>query len=967
MKYILIISIALLLASCGKRTAINEKTLELTTYPYSDPDVTPHPENAFYPYFKYDGYAHQGQPQSWETVELENDYIRVTVIPAIGGKIWGAVEKSTGKEFIYFNHSVKFRNIAMRGPWTSGGIELNFGIIGHAPTTATPVDYFTRRNDDGSASCFVAAFDLITRTWWQVEINLQPDKAFFTTSTTWRNTTPFPQPYYQWMNAGYRAADDLVFIFPGQYYIGHEGDVHSFPFDEQGRDLSRYAAHTFGGDKSMHVLGNYNDFYGAYYENDRFGSVHHSPFNDKLGMKIFLWGLSQSGMIWEDLLTDTDGQYVELQSGRLYNQAVTRSGFTPFTQYAFAPCATDTWTEYWYPVKETGGMVKANDMGALNVVRRGDSVTVCFSPVQRIDDELAVYAGNHKIFGEQLSLDVLQAWQKTIPVDAAATSPLKVVLGDERLVYSEDPADNHLSRPVTSPADIDYQSAYGLYLQGQLALNENRYDDAVKLLKQSLTIEPYALHTLRSLGFIYCRRGRYAEADSCARVILSVNTYDPDGNFLYGLVNSRLGKTIDAIDGFKVAALSPALRPASYTCLAKEAAKNRQWVQALQYAEQGISAGAGEARQLQAVALRKSGKSADARKLITFIEHDEPLNHYARFEKYLLTGSENDQKEFLKYIRCELPHETFIEMAGWYESLNCVDEALKLYAFAPDYPIARYHSAYLLSRQGDNRCDSLLRKAESLPVRMAFPFRTEAVPVLEWATGKSGKWVNKYYLAILYSFLGEKEKASALWEQCADTPDDAVFYQARAQARTGEGRLKDLLHAESMEKSWRTGLALIRHYQETKQYDAMYEKAKEYAAAYPGNDMIGLKYATAMLQQKKYRECTGYLAGLNVLPNEGAYEGRTVYRKAWLFCALDNIRAGNYIEALSDVEQSKLWPEHLGVGKPYDENIDLSVENFITGYCNAKLNGTKPPQFAATPNSASDEVAKEAMQVCRGG
>jgi hypothetical protein len=79
------------------------------------------------------------------------------------------------------------------------------------------------------------------------------------------------------------------------------------------------------------------------------------------------------------------------------------------------------------------------------------------------------------------------------------------------------------------------------------------------------------------------------------------------------------------------------------------------------------------------------------------------------------------------------------------------------------------------------------------------------------------------------------------------------------------------------------------------------------------------------------------------------------------------VQAGKYQDALSDVEQSKLWFEHLGVGKPYDENIDLSVENFITGYCNAKLNGVKPSQFVATQNSASDEVAKETVQVCRGG
>jgi hypothetical protein len=966
MKYIVVFGIVFLLVPCyGKQAVIREEALELTTYPFEDPDPVPRPENAFYPYFKFEGYTHQGNPQTWNTVVLENDYIRVTVIPSIGGKIWGAVEKSSGKEFIYFNHAVKFRNIAMRGPWTSGGIELNFGIIGHAPTTATPVDYCTRKNDDGSVSCFVSAFDMVTRTWWQVEINLQPDKAFFTTSTAWHNTTPFPRPYYHWMNAGYRAADDLSFTFPGQYYIGHGGDVHAWRFDEKGRDLSRYAAHTFGGDKSMHVLGNYNEFYGAYYENDRFGSVHYSPFNDKLGMKIFLWGLSRAGMIWEDLLTDTDGQYVELQSGRLYNQAVTESSYTPFKQYAFAPYAVDTWKEYWYPVKETGGIVKANDMGTLNVTRSGNNVTISFSPVQHIDNELVVRAGEREILREHLSLDVLQAWHKTVAFNEA-DGHLKVVLGNDRLVYSEDPADNKLSRPVIAPSDFDHNSAYGLYLQGQQKMNENNYAEAINLLKQSLKKEPYAIHTLRELGTIYCWRGRFAEADSCARLILSVNAYDPDGNFLYGLVNSKTGKSIDAVDGFKTAAHSPALRAAAYICLAKEIAKQQQWLQMLQYAEQSIAAGNnhGEAWQLQTVALRKEGKNSEAEKIIARIEQYEPLNHYARFEKYLLTKSEKDLNNFKEHIRCELPHETFMEMAGWYENMGCNDEALRLYALAQDYPIALYRSAYLLYKQNDKRSTELLQKAESLSVRMVFPFRVETVPALEWAVSQSNKWTNKYYLAILYSFLDEDEKAVALWEQCGDTPEDAVFYQARAQYRTGEKRLQDLFRAESIEKSWRTGLALVRYFQESQQYDAMYEKAKEYVAAFPDNDMLGLKYAAAMLEQKKYRECTEFLSNLKVLPNEGASEGRRVYRKAWLFCALENVQAGKFKEAIADVEQSKLWLENLGVGKPYDEDINLNVENFIITYCNAKLNGGKLPQFDAK-SVPEDEVSKEVIRLCR--
>ena len=108
-----------------------------------------------YPYYRFDGYTNAPVDREWTVVELENAYLKVWVLPDIGGKIWAAFEKSTGKSFIYYNQVVKFRDIAMRGPWTSGGIEANYGIVGHTPNCATPVDYVVRTGDDGSASVTV--------------------------------------------------------------------------------------------------------------------------------------------------------------------------------------------------------------------------------------------------------------------------------------------------------------------------------------------------------------------------------------------------------------------------------------------------------------------------------------------------------------------------------------------------------------------------------------------------------------------------------------------------------------------------------------------------------------------------------------------------------------------------------------------------------------------------------------------
>jgi hypothetical protein len=177
---------------------ISESVQVFRTYPFSDPDPVARISN-IYPYFRFQGYSNRPVNRPWTIITLENPYIRVLVAPGVGGKILGAFEKSSGRAFIYYNHVMKFREIAMRGPWTSGGIEFNFGDIGHAPTTATPVDYVTRKNPDGSVSCIVGALDLPSRTEWRVEIRLPADKALFETRSYWFNPTDVSTSFYHWM------------------------------------------------------------------------------------------------------------------------------------------------------------------------------------------------------------------------------------------------------------------------------------------------------------------------------------------------------------------------------------------------------------------------------------------------------------------------------------------------------------------------------------------------------------------------------------------------------------------------------------------------------------------------------------------------------------------------------------------------------------------------------------------------
>lgn len=930
---ILLCATSLLQPLFAQQATVTETVETVKTYPFSDPDPVADPSDLFYPYFRFDGFSAKGTDRQWKVVSLENDYIKLTLFPEIGGKIWGAVDKTTGKEFIYNNHVVKFRDIAMRGPWTSGGIEFNFGIIGHAPTSSTPVDYVTRQKPDGSVSCYVSSYELVTRTLWTVEVNLPKDKAYFTTTTTWHNSSSIDQPYYQWMNAGYPAAGNVEFCYPGTNYIGHGGELHSFPLDEQGRDISWYEKNDFGNSKSYHIVGKYNDFYGAYWHDNDFGSIHHADYDEKLGMKIFLWGLSREGGIWEDLLTDTNGQYIELQSGRMYNQPASNSSLTPYKHTAFGPQATDRWTEYWFPVKGIKGVSKASRIGALNVLREDGFLKLYFSPLQKLSTTIKLYEGEKEMNSIPLNCGVLETWKDSIPLNkAVAAGRLKVVVGEDLLVYSEVPSDNITSRPKQLPADFDWSSAYGLYTQGEQWMNQKVLDKAEKFLLASLEKDPYFVPALTDLASLYYRQGRYDEALARCETALSINTYDGDVNYLYGLCNMALGNHTDAKDGFSVASYSPGVRSAAYEKLAEMYLMDRNWTKAEHYAlrskefnQMNLSAD-----HVLMVVYRKTNQPEKAKALIDPLLEDLPLYHAARFEQlYQGEGSGHPIDDLQSLIRNELPFETYMELAEWYESVGCTEEALSLLSCAGNYPIALYKQAYLLHQAGnDDESREMLQRAGALSPAMVFPFRPSSLKALEWAKTVQPDWKIDYYEALIRWANQDKAKALELLENCGEA-DYAPFYLSRASLKEGESRLADLLKAEQIEMSWRTGFALINHYVANNQWQKAVETGKKYTKKYPSNYYIGLKYAKALCETGQYQPCISLLSRMQVLPNEGSYAGRAVYREANLYRAMEQLSHKNYKQVVKSVETSKEWPENLGVGKPYDNMIDNRLEDYL--------------------------------------
>ncbi|HRI20582.1 MAG TPA: DUF5107 domain-containing protein, partial [Panacibacter sp.] len=781
-------------SAAQKNATIKEYKKVFTTYPFSDPNAIVDPSSKIYPYFRYDGFTDKPVQKEWKVVELENDYLKIMILPEVGGKIWSAIEKSTGKSFVYANSVIKFRDVAMRGPWTSGGIEANYGIIGHTPNCATPVDYTTFAKPDGSVSCVIGVLDLLTQTNWRMEINLPKDKAYITTTSSWYNGTALEQPYYSWMNTGIKAKGNLEFIYPGTHYLGHEGEYSDWPINkENGKDISFYENNDFGGYKSYHVFGKYTDFFGAYYHDDEFGMGRYSTHDDKAGKKIWIWGLSQQGMIWDHLLTDTDGQYVEIQSGRLFNQSAEGSTLTPFKHKSFAPRTTDSWTEYWFPVKQTKGFVKANNYGALNVKYERGWLKIYFSPLQNIDEELKVTDGEKVVYTKALQLNTMQVFSDSIQSNLNAEN-LMVTLGGNKLVYQSSPKADVLNRPLETPKDFDWNSVYGLYLQGKEDIHQRYYIPAEERLKACLAKDPNYAPALVELAALQYRNLLYNDALLTVKKALSIDTYDPAANYYYGLINVQLGNITDAKDGFDIAAMNSEYRSGAYVELSKIYFRLKDFVNAISYAEKSLINNQYnlDGYEMLAVIYRLQNDKAKAVEVLNKITAFDLLNHFAGFEKSLW---HNDmQSNFTLLIRNEMPQETYMQLANWYYDINQKEETKKLLALAPQDAEVLYWKAFLEHKRVD---------IKSINPDLALPFRAATKDILEELIKTNDNWMLKYHLALIYWSRNNIAKAKELFTACGNQSNYAPFYAAKANlfSDDAETNLKKALNLDSME--WR--------------------------------------------------------------------------------------------------------------------------------------------------------------------
>ncbi len=429
----------------------------MPTYEEGAPDPNP-PFDLFatdrfnYPYTLRENLTGKRVNHAWRAVYLENEYLKCSVLPDIGGHVYTCVDKLSGQPMFYANPSIKKAQIGYRGAWAAFGVEFNFPVS-HNWVSMSPVNFAYRKHEDGSASVTVGNIDRVYGMEWTVELVLRPGSTVFEEHVTLTNRSDVRHRFYWWNNGAVQVWDDSHIEYPMRFAASHGfTEVQPWPIDPDGTDLSVIRNQTKG-PVSLFVHGSREPFMAIWNPRTNTGTVHYADYAELPAKKIWSWGVDADGLDWRKALSDNNSAYAEVQAGLFRNQET----------YAFLePRQSIRFSEYWMPVRDTGGTSRANLSGVVNLSRIGDVLHAAFNANQEIRGaSVRVLDGMQVVAQEHLDLSPERTWKREIRIQNSAdrfTFELKSANGTILLRHTEGeydwtPIDQIRTGPQTSHAN----------------------------------------------------------------------------------------------------------------------------------------------------------------------------------------------------------------------------------------------------------------------------------------------------------------------------------------------------------------------------------------------------------------------------------------------------------------------------------------------------------------------------------
>ncbi|MCS6830304.1 MAG: DUF5107 domain-containing protein [Armatimonadota bacterium] len=659
-----------------------EETVTIPTYPVGK--ANPHPPFhrkgywEVYPYALLDHLSEEAEPRQYRALCLENAYLRVMVLPEIGGRVWSLYDKIGERECLHQPPSIKPALIGLTGAWIAGGIEFNFPI-GHRYTTHQPVWHTLEppREEEEKGTIWIGEICRRTRMMWMVGISLYPDKALMETDIRLFNRTELKKRFYFWTNCAVSANEHWKWILPATSVRNWEGDLSearatlSFPITDDGMELSLYRSYDCASSVFAHDFR--GDFFGGYDLREDVGLLHVADWRDVRGRKLFTWGTADDGKVWAERLDDRSVPYVEIQVGRFEDQSI---------WHWIPPHSLECWQEAWYPVRGLAGVVSAaNREGALSVQLQAQQLQVRFhSTSSRPNHRLILQYGEDVVHEQRVDLypERANSWQFTLP--QIAEMPLKVIIATSgrepvlEAVANTEPAREQATIQPLSKA----RSADDVYLKADALERANCLDEAD--LEYRTAQSHGSLQAANALARLRLEDGRFEECLQHTESVLVRDPQNSEAMYLRSLCLMYLGREAEAEEY-----LYPLRRSAEYRGLALYllglcAMRRADYTRADDLLAEALLYNAADIKawMMRAVALRLRGELEEASQVRLQVHLLAPLEPLLRAEAFLTTPAspEADAVNLLRPLVVQ-PH-TFEEVACDYLHAGCLNDAVRI-------------------------------------------------------------------------------------------------------------------------------------------------------------------------------------------------------------------------------------------------------------------------------------------------
>src|SRR6266436_5992712 len=617
-----------------------EGVLELPAYEEGAPD----PKSSFdqfaagrfsYPYTLRKEITGVRAEHRWRALYLENEYLKCSVLPDLGGHVYTCVDKVSGKPMSYANPSIKKARIGYRGAWAAFGIEFNFPVS-HNWVSMSPVDFAYASHEDGSASITVGNIDRVYGMEWSVELTLRPGSTVLEQHVTLSNRSDVRHHFYWWNNAAVQVWDDSQIQYPMRYAAGHGfAEVQRWPVNSRGKDLSVIRNQT-DGPVSMFVHGSRENFLGVWHPRTNVGTAHFADYAELPAKKIWSWGVDAEGLDWRKALSDNNSAYVELQAGLFRNQET----------YAFLePRQSIAFTEYWMPVRETGGISRANLAGVVHLQRRAGMLVVSFNANRKLAAAaIQILDGNTSLLSEKADLVPERVWKKEIRIPNVSrkyTFQLKNSEDALLLRQTEGEYDWAPDSEIKVGSQISYtvpeetrRTEDDWLQQGKAEELNGNLLAALRTYQKALVKFPADFELLKAAGRLDAGLKRFEEAVAHLGAAHDRDTTDAEISYYLGIAYEGVEREKDAVDAYQEAIRLPSYRAAAALRLAEVQARLGALKQATESLTISLQSAPDDLRAAEelAAALRAVGRTTDGEKLARERLARFPLSDFLREE-----------------------------------------------------------------------------------------------------------------------------------------------------------------------------------------------------------------------------------------------------------------------------------------------------------------------------------------------